>query len=68
MRGYRSVKDKLPGHEQGALPTSYYYVPTDRKLVLHQYVPLSNSFFAREFPTSWRDIDKGIGMLPQATG
>ena len=66
MRGYRSVKDKLPGYEDGVLPTSYYYVPTDRQLVLHRYQPLSNSFFAREFPTSWRDIDKGIGMLPEA--
>lgn len=63
MRGYRSVKDKLPGHDQGILPTSFYYAMLDRKFVLQEYVPLSGSFFAREFPTSWRDIDKGIDEL-----
>ena len=63
MRGYRSVKDRLPGYEQGILPTSYYYVPMSRKTALHEYVPLSGSFYAREYPTSWRDIDKGIGEL-----
>jgi GDP-fucose protein O-fucosyltransferase len=66
MRGYRSVKDKLPGHEDGVLPTSFYYTPTSRRDALQQYVPLSNSYFAREFPSSWRGIDKGIGMLPQS--
>lgn len=64
MRGYRSVKDKLPGHEDGVLPTSFYYSSHSRRDALQQYVPLSNSFFAREFPTSWRGIDKGIGELP----
>ena len=67
MRGYRSVKDKLPGYEQGVLPTSYYYAMPERKDVLHRYVPLSGAFYAREFPTSWRDLDKGIGLLPQTT-
>lgn len=67
MRGYRSVKDKLPGYEDGVLPTSWYYVPNNRNDVLQRYVPLSNSFFAREFPTSWRGIDKGIGLLPQTS-
>jgi hypothetical protein len=64
MRGYQSVRDKLPGHEDGLLPTSYYYVPTGQKLVMHKYTPLSGAFFNREFPTSWRQLDKGIGNLP----
>jgi hypothetical protein len=70
MRGYRSTKDKLPGFEQGILPTSYYYVPDDNnyKLALQQYVALQGSFFSREFPTSWRDINKGIGELPTVIG
>ena len=63
MRGYHSVKEKLPGHEDGALPNSYYYVPTGQKYVLHKYSPLYGAFFNREFPTSWRQIDRGIGSL-----
>lgn len=68
MRGYHSVKNKLPGHEQGILPTSYYYATLNRKFTMHEYTPLSGAFFAREFPTSWRDIDKGVGELSMAIG
>jgi hypothetical protein len=64
MRGYHSARDKLPGHEDGLLPNSYYYVPTDAVEVMHRYAPLQGAFFNREFPTSWRQIDYGIGKLP----
>ena len=30
---------------------------------MNEYVPLRGGFFNREFPTSWRDIDKGIEEL-----
>ena len=63
VRGYHSVKDKKPGHEDGILPDSYYYATIDKKLIMHTYTPLRGGFFNREFPTSWRDINKGIGML-----
>mmetsp|Transcript_31721 Transcript_31721/g.48632 ORF Transcript_31721/g.48632 Transcript_31721/m.48632 type:complete len:91 (-) Transcript_31721:252-524(-) len=63
IRGYRSVNEKQPGYEDGLLPTSYYYALEDRKLHLHTYYPVKKSFYAREFPTSWRSIDKGIGEL-----
>jgi len=63
IRGYHSVKDKAPGHEHGVLPTSYYYVTKDREYEMHKYAPLRGGFFNREFPTSWRDIDKGIAEL-----
>ena len=65
MRGYHSVRDKLPGHEDGLLPNSYYYVPKGQQLVMHKYAPLHGAFFNREFPTSWRQLDEGIGNLPQ---
>jgi hypothetical protein len=68
MRGYHSVREKLPGHEDGILQNSYYYVPTNQKYVLHKYSPLYGPFFNREFPTSWRQIDKGIGNLPTVEG
>jgi hypothetical protein len=65
MRGYHSVKDRAPGHEKGLLPTSYYYVTLNNKYVMHNYTRLYGAMFNREFPTSWRDIDKGIGNLPK---
>ena len=63
IRGYRAAKDKLPGYEKGILPTSYYYATLNRKFEMNEYVPLRGGFFNREFPTSWRDIDKGIEEL-----
>ena len=63
IRGYHSVKDKLPGHEDGALPTTYYYALEDRKLHMQEFYPVKKQFYAREFPTAWRGIDKGIGEV-----
>jgi hypothetical protein len=63
LRGYHSQKDKTPGYKEGALPSSYYYATIDKKYELHKFAPLRGGFFNREYPTSWRDIDKGIGML-----
>ena len=63
MRGYHSVKDKLPGYEDGTLPTTFYYATPQKKVEMHEYKPLSGGFFNREYPTSWRGIDKGIGEM-----
>jgi hypothetical protein len=63
IRGYHSVKDKAPGYEQGTLPHTYYYATPNKKLIMHEYSPLKGGFFNREYPVSWRDINKGIGML-----
>lgn len=92
IRGYHSVKDKLPGYKSGELPTTYYYATIPKKFEMHKvrhssgvfrfywslcmllsvvffatfhlkYKPLNAGFFNREFPTSWRDIDKGIQAL-----
>ena len=60
LRGYHSQNDKSDGYEDGTLPTTYYYATKDKKLKLHTYSPLKGGFFNREFPTSWRDIDKGV--------
>ena len=60
MRGYYSVKLKQPGYENGTLPTTYYYVTAEKMFQMHQYHPLSRGFFNREYPTSWRQIDKDI--------
>lgn len=63
IRGYRAAKDKLPGYESGALPTSFYYATIAHKFEMSEYVPMRTGFFNREFPTSWRDLDKGIKEL-----
>jgi hypothetical protein len=66
IRGYHSVNAKQPGYEQGELPTTYYYATMDKKFIMHKYSPLKGGFFNREYPTSWRDINQGIGMLRTA--
>lgn len=62
MRGYHSVKNNLEGHELGKLK-SYYVAPIDKKYQMLKYFPVKQPIFMREFPTSWRDIDKGIDEL-----
>jgi len=63
IRGYHSIKDKAPGYEHGELPTTYYYVGKERIKEMHKYASLRGGFFSREYPISWRDIDKGIKEL-----
>ncbi len=62
MRGYYNAKEKGEGHELGILP-SYYFVPEIRKYQMTKYYAVKLPIYMREFPTSWRDIDKGIGEL-----
>ena len=62
MRGYHNGKWKLPGHENGTIP-SYYFVPEDRKYQMVEYYPVKKPLYMREFPTSWRDIDHDVGGL-----
>eukprot|EP00586_Coscinodiscus_wailesii_P017298 CAMPEP_0172491018 /NCGR_PEP_ID=MMETSP1066-20121228/21672_1 /TAXON_ID=671091 /ORGANISM="Coscinodiscus wailesii, Strain CCMP2513" /LENGTH=643 /DNA_ID=CAMNT_0013259805 /DNA_START=121 /DNA_END=2052 /DNA_ORIENTATION=- len=59
MRGYHAQKDKLEGFEKGLIQ-SYYFVTLANKLKMRQYWPLGGAHYAREFPVSWRDIDKGM--------
>ena len=63
IRGYHSQNAKAPGYEMGELPTTYYYATPEKKLIMHKYAALKGGFFNREYPVSWRDINKGIGML-----
>ena len=58
MRGYHSVKNKEEGYEVGSLK-SYFYAPVDRKFEMTKYRAI-DGLFAREFPISWRDIDKDV--------
>lgn len=60
IRGYNSQKNKSLGYENGLLPQSYYYVLPPHKNKMHDYWPVKKLFYAREYPTSWRDIDFDI--------
>jgi hypothetical protein len=60
LRGYFANKAKVPGYENGVLPSSYYYFRPENKYHLQEYWPVKKQFYAREFPTSWRLIDEGL--------
>lgn len=62
MRGYYITKHKLEGHEDGTME-SYYFFPLDRANQMKQYMPVKKPIYMREFPTSWRDIDRGIDEI-----
>ena len=62
LRGYHADRLKLPGFQRGLLD-SYYYAPPENKMRMREYWPISGSVYAREFPTSWRNIDQGIEEL-----
>ena len=62
LRGYHTDRLKLPGFEHGLIH-SYYYAPSEHKMSMRQYWPVSGAVYAREFPMSWRNIDQGIDEL-----
>src|SRR3569623_346468 len=59
LRGYHAGQDGYPGHEQGIIP-SWYYVPDTNYDHMQTFYPVKQSFYAREFPTAWRNIDFGL--------
>jgi len=64
MRGYYITKHKLEGYKEGTMD-SYYFVPTDKRNQMKNYHAVKKPIYMREFPISWRDIDKGIEELNQ---
>jgi len=65
IRGYHADRLKLPGYENG-IHESYYYALAEHKMKMKEFYPVKQAFHAREFPASWRLIDKGIGELHNA--
>lgn len=66
LRGYhtqtntRDVPDDISqavAFQEGRLPHSYYYAMLENKDKLHDYWPIKQAFYAREFPASWRQLD-----------
>ncbi|KAL9183369.1 hypothetical protein ACHAXT_005156 [Thalassiosira profunda] len=63
IRGYHSQKDRADGWERGTLQRSFYYTGVKEKRLYEHYLPVHSPVYSKEFPTSWRDIDKGIEDL-----
>ena len=59
LRGYHADEEEQPGYEDGII-NSWYYALADRFDHMQEYYPVKKSFYAREFPTSWRQIDKTL--------
>ena len=57
MRGYHAQLESDEYVRTGETP-SYYFVPKQFKDAVHHYKGLHGPFWAREFPVSWRDIDR----------
>ena len=55
LRGYFSVLDTAPGSNDGVLLNSFY-MPSKYRNENKIYKAIQKPFFAREFPTAWRDI------------
>jgi len=63
MRGYASTKQRWEGYSKGSLPRSFYFIPDEKKYQMEEYRAVKLPIYMREFPVSWRDIDKGIGIM-----
>lgn len=59
LRGYHANRAKSPGYENGIIP-SWYYATEGHRNDMRHFHPLFQTFYSREFPTSWRFIDQGI--------
>jgi hypothetical protein len=62
LRGYHADDHQTPGFEDGIIP-SYHYAMEDRFDHMQTFYPVKKSFYAREFPTSWRLIDADLKEL-----
>lgn len=58
IRGYHSQKSRLPGYSDGIINSEYIGPDSIYRRVMKTYQSLKAPYFwAREWPTSWRDID-----------
>lgn len=65
LRGYHTQTNPTPGlsqelqsaHEGGKLPLTFYYALSEHKTKMHDYWPIKQAFYAREYPSSWRQLD-----------
>lgn len=67
LRGYHSQIDSKDAVKTGQSP-SYYFIPKQFISSVHDYKSMHGPIWAREFPVSWRDIDRGIDDLTKTGG
>ena len=60
LRGYYSTKHRLPGYENGSIESYYFTDPTD---MMKKYNPIHGPYWAHEFSSGWRDIDKDVDFI-----
>jgi len=61
IRGYHASNAKTTGYEDGIVRDTWYYALPDRIDHMQTFYPVKKSFYAREFPTSWRLLDVTSG-------
>merc|ERR1712060_693723 len=61
LRGYYSIRDQETGYHMGQLPTAIHHLPQNSIEKMFHYHAVKQSFWEREYPVAWRDIDKGRG-------
>lgn len=69
IRGYYATYNKLPGYEDGSTESFYFaadYHQAEMADVMTHYTNIAQPVWEREFPVSWRDIDRGIDLLHQS--
>lgn len=64
LRGYHANKVKAPGYEDGIID-SWYYAPASQRDQMRSFYPVYQGYFYREFPTSWRLINKGVNEVTE---
>jgi len=67
MRGYHSQAESEDAVKAGQ-SSSYYFVPKHFVDSVQRYKSVQGPFWAREFPVSWRDIDRGVDELSKTGG
>jgi hypothetical protein len=62
MRGYHSTKSKFQGYEKGELVDSFFYNFNEegKKNKMRTYHPPVKTWFYRQFPIAWRNIDRDV--------
>ena len=67
LRGYYNSRNDRAASSHGKLSNSFYFSPREHNEYTI-YKAVQQPFYSREFPISWRDIDKGIGEMAEWRG
>ena len=62
LRGYYYSRADQTAPSDGKLPNSFYVSPREHNEYT-MYKAVQQPFYSREFPVSWRDINRGIGEM-----